>query len=299
MNFHQSNLAQWRQTVVIMAVVILLNACSSIQRLSANSEDAAVNLSSIPSGSIPSGSIPNGSASQPQIKLELQVRRHGFEGRVHIDVQDAPKGMSAQAVTLEENQDQASITLTGQDQATNAKMNAKATLRLRFANLEVSRSVSLTSAKLVLDLPGGTHSQMLRNINSNLDSGAFVTHQVYANFKGSTCQIMIRSLTAGLYICLNGSIQAGKTYSLITARDSSLGTASITYFQGPAASSSRQALWDSVSGSIKILSLSGKKIEFSINAAKFVPAKGFGKNLANGEFMLEATTTVTEVSNLP
>jgi hypothetical protein len=277
------------QTVVILAGAIFLNACSSgmLQDLSsAESEGSVVGLVSVPTIA-----MPNQSAT---VKLEVQVRRAGFDGRVQLDLQDLPQGVSVNSITLEPNQDVANFVLSGLP-----KLNTKATMRLRFASLEVSRSVSLTTAKLVLDLPGGTHAQTLRNISANVDSSAFVTHQVYANFKGSTCQVMVRSLNAGLYVCFNDAIRAGTTHNLITTRDAIPGTASITYFQGPAVSSSRQALWDSVAGSIKVLSVSKTKIEFSISAAKFSPAKGFGKNLASGEFMLEAATTVTDISNLP
>jgi hypothetical protein len=279
------------QTVVVVAGTILLNACSSgmFQDLSSSeSEDSTVGLSGSPNMAVPGQKLPG------SINLEVQIRRAGFDGRVQLDLQDLPQGVSANSVTLEPNQDVTSFVLTGL-----TKLNANATVRLRFAGLEDLRSVSLTMAKLVLDLPGGTHSQTVRNSNANVDSSVFVTHQVYANFKGSTCQVMVRALNAGFYVCFNDSIRAGKTYTLITARNAIPGTVSITYFQGPAASSSRQALWDSISGSLKVMSVSRSKIEFSIVAATFAPAKGFGQNLASGEFMLEAATTVTDINNLP
>lgn len=296
MNHHlkhpQSLLKPLRRTVVVVAGVILLNACTGMfQDLSAESEGSVVGLVSIPIIAVPSQKMPGQPAP---FKLEVRIRRAGFDGRVQLDLQDLPEGASANSATLEPNQDLASFVLTGLPNS-----NARASVRLRFAGLELFRSVSLTTAKTMLDLPGGIHTQTLRNISANLDSSVFVTHQVYANFKGSTCQVMVRSMTAGLYVCFNDAMRAGKTYNLITARDAIPDTASITYFQGPAAGSSRQALWDSISGSVKVLSVSRSKIEFSIRVAKFAPAKGFGKNLANGEFMLEAITTVTDISNLP
>jgi hypothetical protein len=277
------------QTVVVVAGATMLNACSSgmLQDLSsAATQGSVVELVSVPDIAVPNQSV--------TFKLEVQIRRNGFDGRVQLDLQDLPQSVSANSITLEPNQDVTSFVLTGL-----TKVNANASVRLRFAGLELSRSVSLTTAKLVLDLPGGTHAQTLRNISANVDSSAFVAKQIYANFKGSTCQVMVRSLNAGFYVCFNDVIQAGKTYNLIMARDAIPGTASITYFQGPATSVSRQALWDSISGSLKVVSVSRSKIEFNISDAKFVPAKGFGKNLANGDFMLEASTTVTDISNLP
>jgi hypothetical protein len=286
---NRSNFQSLLQTVLVVAGAILLNACSSgtlQDQSSAESEGSVVGFISVPTIAV--------SNQAATVKLEVQVRRAGFDGRVQLDLQDLPKGANANSVTLEPNQDVASFVVTGVP-----KSMAKANVRVRFAGLELSRALALSEAKPVLDLPGGTHSQSVRNINSNVDSSVFVTHQVYANFKGSSCQVMVRALNAGLYVCFNDSIQAGKTYNLITSRDAIPGSASITFFQGPAASSSRQALWDSVSGSVKVLSVSRSKIEFIINAAKFVPAKGFGKNLASGEFMLEAATTVTDISNMP
>jgi hypothetical protein len=286
---NHSNFQYLPKFLVVLAGAFLLNACSSgvLQDLpSAESEGSVVGLVSVPTIDVPNQPV--------TLKLEVQVRRAGFDGRVQLDLQDLPKGASANSVTLEPNQDVASFVVTGLPNSM-----TKATVWVRFGNLELSRSLAFSDAKPVLDLPGGTHTQTLRSINANVDSSVFVTHQVYANFKGSTCQIMVRALNAGLYVCFNDAIRAGKTYNLITARDAIPGTASITFFQGPAASSSRQALWDSVAGSINVLSVSKTKIEFSISAAKFSPAKGFGKNLARGEFMLEAATTVTDISNLP
>jgi hypothetical protein len=283
-HFKCQDLQSLLRTVIVVAGAFLLNACSP-NLPGSDLEGAVVGLN-----------LPNEAAvKQPAtLKLEVQIRRAGFDGRVQLDLQDLPEGASANSVSLEPNQDLASFMVTGL-----ANSSAKATVRLRFGNLELSRPLALSEAKPVLELPGGTHTQTVRNINGNLDSSGFVTHQVYANFKGSTCQVMVRALNAGLYVCFNEAIQAGKTYNLITARDSIPGTASITYFQAPAASPSRQALWDSVSGSLKVLSVSKSNIEFSISAAKFSPAKGFGKNLASGEFVLEAATTVTDISNLP
>jgi hypothetical protein len=277
------------QTVVVVAGSILLNACSSgaLQDPSiAEPEGSVVSLVNIPSINVPNQPV--------TLKLEVQIRRAGFDGRLQLDLPDLPKGATANSVTLEPNQDLAGFVVSGLPRSM-----ANAIVRVRFGNLELSRSLALTGAKPVLELPGGTHAQTLRNISANVDSSVFVTHQVYANFKGSSCQVMVRALNAGLYVCFNDAIRAGKTYNLITTRDAIPGTASITFFQGPAASLSRQALWDSVAGTINVLSVSKTKIEFSINAAKFSPAKGFGKNLASGEFMLEAATTVTDISNLP
>ena len=276
------------RTVVIAAGAIVLNACSgaTVHLPSGESEGSVVGLVSVPNIPVPGQSTP--------FKLEVQVRRAGFDGRIRLDLKDLPEGASANSVSLEPNQDLASFVVTGLPNS-----NAKTTVRVRFGDLEFFRSLAFSEAKPILDLPGGTHTQSVRNIGANLDSSVFVTHQVYANFKGSTCQVMVRALNAGLYMCFNGAIEAGRSYNLITAREAIPGTASITYFQGPAASSSRQALWDSISGSVKVLSVSRSKIEFGISAAKFAPAKGFGKNLASGEFVLEASTTITDISNLP
>jgi hypothetical protein len=287
MNHHSSKILRHViQTVVVVAGAVLLNACpsSTFDLITGNHDEEVVGLAHLPS---------NTANHSVRGKLQILLRRHGFDGAVQLELQDLPAGSSAASVMLEANQDVASMDVGGLP-----GLKANATVRLRFAGLELLRSVPVSESKLIVDLPGGTHSQTVRDINSNLDPGAFVTHQVYANFKGSTCQVMVRSSNGGLYVCFNGPVQAGKTYNLVTARDPISGTASISYFQGFAASSSRQALWDSISGRVKVVAISGKKIEFSITGARFVPAKGFGKNLASGEFWLEASTTVTDISNL-
>jgi hypothetical protein len=264
-----------------------LNACSSgplRDVSSAKSEGSVVGLVSVPA-----------MTTEPvTLNLEVLVRRAGFEGRVHLELQDLPAGATGASLTLEENRDVARFVVAGL-----SKPLTKASVRVRFGSLEFVRSVRFSEAKSVLDLPGGTHSQTVRALNSNVNSSVFVTHQVYANFEGSSCQVMVRASNAGLYVCFNEAIRAGQTYALIAARDAIPGTASITYFQGPAASSRGQALWDSVSGRIEVLSVSRSKIEFRIRAATFSPARGFGTNLAVGEFVLEAATTVTDISHLP
>lgn len=151
----------------------------------------------------------------------------------------------------------------------------------------------------MVDLPGGTHSQTIRNISANVDEGVFGAHQIYADFKGRQCQVMIRSLTGGLYICFNAAIRAGEIYDLTTERGNIPGMASITYFQGQATTSSRHAFWDSASGKIRVLAVSSQQIDFMVTGARFVPAKDFEQNLAVGEFMLEASSSVTNISNLP
>ena len=232
-----------------------------------------------------------------ETKLQLQINRNGFDGPIQMTLENLPNGTNASSLTLEPKQNRATFTLNGLPK--NIGSSVKTTLRLRYGNLEINRSIPLQVAELVVDLPGGTHSQTIRNISANVDQGFLGAHQIYANFKGSQCQVMIRSLTAGLYICFNAAIRAGETYDLITERGHIPGTASITYFQGPTTTASRHAFWDSASGKIKVLGVSSQQIDFSIDNARFVVAKDFQQNLAVGEFMLEASSSVTNISNLP
>jgi hypothetical protein len=238
--------------------------------------------------------VPNRTA---ETKLLLQINRNGFDGPIQMTLEYLPNGTNASRITLESKQNRATFTLNGLPK--NIGSSIKATLRLHYGNLEISRSIPLDAAELTVDLPGGTHSQSIRNISANVDQGDFGAQQIYANFKGSQCQIMIRSLTGGLYVCFNAAIRAGETYDLTTERGNVPGTASITYFQGPATTSSQHAFWDSTAGKIRVLAVSSQQIDFSIVGARFVPAKDFEQNLAVGEFMLEASSSVTNISNLP
>jgi hypothetical protein len=238
--------------------------------------------------------IPNRTA---ETKLQLQINRNGFDGPIQMTLENLPIGTSASSLILESNENEANFTLTGLPK--NIGSTIKVTLRLHYGDLEISRSIPLHAAELIVDLPGGTHSQSIRNINANVDQGAFQAYQIYANFKGSQCQMMIRSLTGGLYICFNAAIRAGETYDLTTERGNIPGTASITYFQEPITTSSQHAFWDSISGDITLLAISGQQIDFRINNARFLPAESFDQNLATGEFLLDATTTVTKINSLP
>ena len=232
-----------------------------------------------------------------ETKLQLQINRNGFDGPIQMTLENLPNGTNADSLTLEPKHNRATFTLNNLPK--NIGSSVRTGLRLRYGNLEISRSIPLQVAEFVVDLPGGTHSQTIRNINANVDQGVFGAHQMYANFKGSQCQVMIRSPTGGLYVCFNAAIRAGETYDLTTERGLIPGTASITYFQGLATTSSQHAFWDSASGKIKVLGISSQQIDFSIDDARFVPAEDFEQNLAVGEFMLEASSSVTNISNLP
>jgi hypothetical protein len=273
-------------SIITVTVALLLTACSG-----------GTPVQSVPTP-IPDDltltTVPNRTA---ETKLLLQINRNGFDGPIQMTLENLPNGTNANSLTLEPKQNRATFTLNGLPK--NIGSSVKATLRLRYGNLEISRSIPLHATELTVDLPGGTHSQRIRNISANVDQGVFGAHQIYANFKGSQCQIMIRSLTGGLYVCFNAAIRAGETYDLTTERGNIPGTASITYFQGPATTSSQHAFWDSTAGKIQVLAVSNRQIDFSIVGARFVPAKYFEQNLAVGEFMLEASSSVTNISNLP
>jgi hypothetical protein len=273
-------------SIITVTVALLLTACSG-----------GTPVQSVPTlipDDLTLTTVPNRTA---ETKLLLQINRNGFDGPIQMTLENLPNGTNANSLTLEPKQNRATFTLNGLPK--NIGSSVKATLRLRYGNLEISRSIPLHATELTVDLPGGTHSQRIRNISANVDQGIFGAHQIYANFKGSQCQIMIRSLTGGLYVCFNAAIRAGETYDLTTERGNIPGTASITYFQGPATTSSKHAFWDSASGKIQVLAVSNRQIDFSIVGARFVPAKYFEQNLAVGEFMLEASSSVTNISNLP
>jgi hypothetical protein len=269
---------------IIVIAALLLTACSGgiLQPTAPTPVPDDVTLTTIPN-------------RPAETKLRLRINRNGFDGPIQMTLENLPNGTNVSRITLEPKQNWAIFTLKGLPK--NIGSSIKATVR--YGNLEISRSIPLNAAELTVDLPGGTHSQSIRNINANVDQSDFGAHQIYANFKGSQCQIMIRSLTGGLYVCFNAAVRAGETYDLTTERGDIPGTASITYFQGPATTSSQHGFWDSTAGKIRVLAVSSEKIDFSIVGARFVPAKYFEQNLAVGEFMLEASSSVTNISNLP
>ncbi len=273
-------------SIITVIVALLLTACSG--------STLEPSVPTVITNDVTLTTIPNRPADT---KLQLHIKRNGFDGPIQMTLENLPTGSSASSLTLEPNQNRATFTLNGLPK--NIGSSVKANLRLRYGNLEISRSIPLNATELTVDLPGGTHSQSIRNINANVDQGVFGAHQIYANFKGSQCQVMIRSLTGGLYVCFNAAMRAGETYDLTTERGDIPGTASITYFQGPATTSSQHAFWDSTAGKIRVLAVSSEKIDFSVIGARFVPARYFEQNLAVGEFMLEASSSVTSISNLP
>ena len=273
-------------SIITVIVALLLTACSgaTLEPTAPTPTPDDVTLTTI-------------SNRPAETKLQLHINRYGFDGPIQMTLENLPNGTNTNSLTLESKQTRATFTLNGLPK--NIGSSIKATVRLRYGNLEISRSIPLNATELTVDLPGGTHSQSILNISANVDQGDFGAQQIYANFKGSQCQIMIRSLTGGLYVCFNAAILVGETYDLTTERGNVPGTASITYFQGPATTSSQQAFWDSTAGKIRVLAVSSEKIDFSVIGARFVPAKHFEQNLAVGEFMLEASSSVTNISNLP
>jgi hypothetical protein len=274
-----------KPSIITTIAALLLTACSG----------GTLEPTTLPpiSDDVTLTTIPNRPA---QTKLQLQINRNGFDGPIQINLENLPNGTNTSSLTLEPKQNRVTFTLNGLPKNTGSSV--KANVRLHYGNLEISRLIPLNATELTVDLPGGTHSQSIRNINANVDQGIFKAYQIYANFKGSQCQIMIRSLAGGLYICFNAAVRAGETYNLTTERGNIPGVASITYFQGPATTSSQHAFWDSASGKIRVLAISSRQIDFNIEGARFVPAKYFEQNLAVGEFMLEASSSVTNISNL-
>ena len=90
-----ARVAKILKAILIVPVVLLLNACSSgaFQDSSAESEASVVGLVNVPTIPVPNLPV--------TLKLEVQVRRAGFDGRVQLDFQDLPAGVSANSATLE------------------------------------------------------------------------------------------------------------------------------------------------------------------------------------------------------
>jgi hypothetical protein len=76
-------------------------------------------------------------------------------------------------------------------------------------------------------------------------------------------------------------------------------TASVTYFQNTNGTGRPTGFWDSRSGFLSLKSVSKDRIELLLQEVQLEPAKDFANNAAKGEFTLEASTQIEDISNLP
>jgi hypothetical protein len=284
-----------KNTIIILACLILSSCATPI----------APNVSSAPEETITVPSLQDigtGSALQivsitptrvgNEISLSVKIARNGQTEAISIETQALPNGLTSSNATIAPQDQQGTITLRGKVTA-----ETTVTIRLRSSTYKLERAVSLKSVALAQQ--GGTYRQSLQRGTSNLEPSAFTPTHIYANFKGSTCQVMIHGQGHGLYVCFNGALKAGRLYPLIPSRGLNNDTASITYFQSTNGAGKATGFWDSRSGFVTVKTVSQDRIELLLEEVRFEPAMGFPNNAAKGEFTLEASTQIEEISNLP
>ena len=226
-----------------------------------------------------------------EISLSVKIARNGQPEAVSIETQPLPNGLTSSNTTIAPQDQQGTITLRGK-----VAPETTITLRLRSANHNLERAVSLKS--VAATQRGGTYRQSLQLGTANLAPGVFAPTQVYANFKGSLCQVMVQGQGHGLYVCFNGPLKAGQRYPLIPTRGLNNDTASVTYFQSTNGAGKATGFWDSRSGFVTVKTVGKDRIELLLQKVQLEPAKGFPNHAAKGEFTLEASTQIEDISNL-
>ena len=284
-----------KNTIIILACLILSSCATPIAPNTPNTPEEInlPNLQNVVTATpLQIISITPTRTGSNEINLNIKIARHGQDEAISVETPALPSGLTSSTTMIAPQDQQATITLRGKVSA-----ETTITIRLRSANHKLERAVSLKSVTPTQQ--GGTHWQSLQPGTSNLEPGVFTPTQIYANFKGSTCQVMVHGQGHGLYICFNGVLKAGKTYPLIPSRGLNNDTASITYFHSTNANGKPIGFWDSRSGFVTVKSLSQERIELLLQEVKLEPAKGFPNSAAQGEFTLEAKTQIDEISNFP
>jgi hypothetical protein len=283
-----------KNTIIILACLLLSSCATPIAPNTSSSpeEITGPSLQDVGTGSLQIVSITPARTGTDEISLSVKIARNGQPESVSIETQPLPNGLTSSSTTIAPQDQQGAITLRGKVTA-----ETTITLRLRFANHRLERAVSLKS--VAPTQRGGTYRQSLQLGTSNLEPGVFAPTQVYANFKGSACQVMVQGQGHGLYICFNGPLKAGQLYPLVPTRGLNNDTASVTYFQQTNTPNKATGFWDSRSGFVTVKSVGKDRIELVLQEVQLEPAKGFPDNAAQGEFTLEATTQIEDISNLP
>jgi hypothetical protein len=284
-----------KNTIIILACLILSSCATPIapNASSIPEEIAGPNLQHVdPDSTLQIVSITPTRTGNDEISLSVKIARHGQNQAVSIETQALPNGLTSSNASIAPQDQQGSITLRGK-----VTPETTITVMVRSSSQKLERTISLKSVALAQQ--GGTYRQSLQLGTSNLEPGAFAPTQIYANFKGSACQVMVQGRGQGLYICFNGPLKAGRLYPLLPSRGLTNDTASVTYFQSTNGAGRPTGFWDSRSGFLSLKSVSKDRIELLLQEVQLEPAKDFANNAAKGEFTLEASTQIEDISNLP
>ena len=282
-----------KNTILLLACLTLSSCATPIAPNVSRVPDEIIipDLQNVGSTSLEIITITPTRISNDEIRVRVQIARNGHNEAISLEAQKLPGGLTSSQTTIAPDQQQAALVLHG-------KVTPESTmvLQLRSSKNKLERTVSLKS---VASTQGGTHQQNLKIGTANLAPSLFAPTQIYANFTGSLCQVMVQGKGHGLYICFNGPLKAGRLYPLLPTRGLHNDTASVTYFQATTGASTQPGFWDSRSGFLTVKSLSKNLIELVLQEVMLEPAKGFASNPAQGEFRLEANTQIEDISNLP
>jgi hypothetical protein len=283
-----------KNTIIILTCLILSSCATPIapNTSSLPEEITGPSLQNVGTGSLQIVSITPTRTDANEISLNVKITRNGQPEAVSIEAPALPNGLTSSIATIAPQDQQGAIRLRGKVTA-----ETTITLRLRSANYKLERAISLKSVAATQQ--GGTYRQSLQFGTSNLEPGVFAPTEVYANFRGSVCQVMVQGQGQGLYICFNGPLKAGQLYPLIPTRGLNNDTASVTYFQSTNGAAKPTGFWDSRSGFLSLKTLGKDRIELLLQEVELQPAKGFPNNAAQGEFRLEASAQIEDISNLP
>jgi hypothetical protein len=283
-----------KNTIIILACLLLSSCATPIapNTSSTPEEITGPSLENVGTGSLQIVSITPTRTGTNEISLSVKIARNGQPEMVSIETPVLPNGLTSSNATIAPHDQQGTVILRGK-----VTPDTTITVQVRSSKYKFERAVSLKSVAPTQQ--GGTYRQSLQLGTSNLEPAAFAPTQVYANFKGSTCQVMVQGQSHGLYVCFNGALKAGQLYPLVPTRGLNNDTASVTYFQSTNGAGKPIGFWDSRWGFITVKTLGKDRIELLLQEVQLEPAKGFPNNAAQGEFRLEASTQIEDISNLP
>ena len=280
-----------KNTIIILACLILSSCATPIAPTTSGTPEEITGPNLQTDSPLQIVSITPTRIGNDEIRLRVKIARNGMAEPVGIQTQ-ALSGVTSSHSTIAPRDQQGSIILRGKFAPGTA-----ITVRVGSGKQALERTVSLKS--VAATRYGGTHRQSLQLETSNLEPDVFAPTRIYANFRGSLCQVMVQGRGYGLYVCFNGPVRAGQVYPLIPSRGLTDDTASITYFQSTNGADQATGFWDSHSGFVTVQSADQDQIKLLLQKVKLEPASGFAKNAAKGKFSLEASTQIDDISNLP
>ncbi len=232
--------------------------------------------------------------------IRLHLDRNGVSGDVRFHVVGLPDSVYAEETVIPSGQSETILTLEAKDFCFDDSTTVN--VEGETDGTGVSSRLPLRGLRLASETQSGrANVDVLSAGEANVNLTSLASKSVYANFKGSLCQVMINGLDRFLYVCFNGPLKVGQTYSLGLERGTDkTGTASVTYVESSICHSPKpRTFWDSASGQIEVTEASATVLRFQIRQARMVPAQGFKFNQAAGAFTLQGDVEVTDIENFP